>query len=104
MIVRIWTAEAFAAKAGDYRRHFEINVLSHLRRISGFMSASLLRRVEGDRVYFIVMTRWSSMEAIRAFAGAEPERAVVEPEARAALSRFDDTVRHFELAVEEVVP
>jgi hypothetical protein len=37
------------------------------------------------------------MEAIRAFAGDEPERAVVEPGARAVLAFFDSTVRHYEV-------
>ena len=104
MIVRVWTAEAPTSKAGDYRRHFEVNVVPHLREIPGFKSASLLQRAEGDHVAFVAMTRWSSMEAVRAFAGDTPDYAVVEPEARAALSRFDTEVRHYELAVEEVAP
>jgi hypothetical protein len=37
------------------------------------------------------------MEAVRKFAGKELERAVVEPEARAALTSFDDFVTHFEI-------
>jgi hypothetical protein len=37
------------------------------------------------------------MDAVRRFAGRPPERAVVEPEARAVLSDFDDLVRHYEV-------
>jgi hypothetical protein len=37
------------------------------------------------------------MDAIRRFAGADPERAVVEPEARAVLADYDDFVRHYEV-------
>jgi hypothetical protein len=37
------------------------------------------------------------MEAVRRFAGAQPEKAVVEPEARAVLTDFDDSVTHFEV-------
>ena len=50
---------------------------------------------------FLVLTRWQSMEAIRAFAGAAVDKAVVEPGAVAALDDFDDTVRHYEV-IEEV--
>jgi heme-degrading monooxygenase HmoA len=32
-------------------------------------------------VEFLVLTRWSSMDAIRAFAGADVRKAVVEPAA-----------------------
>jgi hypothetical protein len=37
------------------------------------------------------------MDAIRAFAGSNPEKAVVEPAAIAALTDFDQTVRHYEV-------
>jgi hypothetical protein len=37
------------------------------------------------------------MDAIRAFAGEEPDLAVVEPEARAILDEFDEKVRHHEV-------
>jgi hypothetical protein len=40
---------------------------------------------------------WESMDAIRAFAGPRPDVAVVEPEARAVLSRYDREVRHYEV-------
>jgi hypothetical protein len=37
------------------------------------------------------------MEAVRKFAGAEPEKAVVGPEARAVLISFDEFVSHFDV-------
>jgi hypothetical protein len=37
------------------------------------------------------------MEAVRKFAGKEPEKAVVEAEVRAVLTSFDDSVTHFEI-------
>jgi len=36
-------------------------------------------------IELVVLSLWESMEAIRKFAGAEPAKAVVEPEARATL-------------------
>lgn len=42
------------------------------------------------------------MEAIRKFAGAEPEKAVVEPAARAAPTGFDDSVTHYEMVHPEI--
>jgi heme-degrading monooxygenase HmoA len=77
-------------------------VLPELRGIAGFAGASLLTCKDGSEVEIVVLTRWRSMDAIRAFAGADPERAVVEPEAMAALLRFDAAVRHYEL-VEEAI-
>lgn len=37
------------------------------------------------------------MDAIRGFAGSNPEKAVVEPGAVAALTDYDQTVRHYEV-------
>jgi heme-degrading monooxygenase HmoA len=100
MIVRIWRGMEKRGEAGAYRRHLESAVLPLLKALPGFMGASLLQRgVEGE-IEVLVMTRWASMEAIRGFAGEEPETAVVEPEARAVLASFDDKVTHHELAFE----
>jgi heme-degrading monooxygenase HmoA len=57
----------------------------------------VLRREERGRVEFLVMTFWDSMESVRRFAGPDPERAIVEPEARAVLAEYDDFVRHYEV-------
>jgi len=48
------------------------------------------------------MTLWTSMDAVRAFAGDAPEAAVVEPPAREALDTFDETVSHHEVMVDTV--
>ena len=55
------------------------------------------RRLLGDRIEFLVLTRWKSMDAIRAFAGGEIDNAVVEPGAVAALINFDAKVQHYEV-------
>jgi heme-degrading monooxygenase HmoA len=100
MIVRVWQGEAVGQGIEAYRKHFQGNVVPELGNIPGFRGASLLERAQGDGVEFLVMTRWVSMDAVRAFAGAQPEKAVVEPEAVAALRRFDATVRHYEVGFE----
>jgi len=48
-------------------------------------------------IEFVVLTLWESMEAVRRFAGDEPEKAVVEPQAQAVLTSFDNSVTHFEI-------
>jgi heme-degrading monooxygenase HmoA len=68
-----------------------------LRAIAGHRGAYLLRRAVDGAVELVVLTIWDSMESVRKFAGDEPEKAVVEPEARAVLTSFDDYVTHFEV-------
>ena len=101
MIIRAWRGRASRSRSDAYPRHFCEAVVPALRDVPGFLGAELSRRAEGDRVEFLVLTRWQSMEAIRAFAGAAIDKAVVEPGAVAALDVFDDTVRHYEV-IEEV--
>jgi heme-degrading monooxygenase HmoA len=71
-----------------------------LRLLPSFAGAQLSRRELDDKVKFLVLTRWQSLAAIRAFAGADIEKAVVEPNTVAALMEFDKTVRHYEVLEE----
>jgi heme-degrading monooxygenase HmoA len=79
MITRVWRGYAPLANPSAYAAHFRDAVLPALRGIAGFRGASLLRHDRPDEVEFMVLTRWDSMAAVRAFAGEDPERAVVEP-------------------------
>jgi mannose-6-phosphate isomerase-like protein (cupin superfamily) len=99
MIARRWTALAEGSEQADaYVSHFERTVEPHLESTGGFLGATV-ERVEADGgIEIVVVTRWESMVAIRAFAGEDIDLAVITPEARAVLSRFDGRVRHIELA------
>ena len=98
MIVRMWRGQAKAANADPYERFVTTKVFAELPAIAGHSGAYLLKRPVGEEVEFIAVTLWESLASIRAFAGDNIDRAVVEPEARAVLSSFDESVRHFELA------
>ena len=98
MIVRMWRGHTSAANAAAYEHFVTTKVFAELPAIEGHRGAYLLKRTIGDDVEFIAVTLWESIAAIRKFAGDTIDRAVVEPEARAVLSSFDDFVRHFELA------
>jgi heme-degrading monooxygenase HmoA len=101
MIIREWRGRAAPAQSAAYRTHFGTHVVPELRKLPGFLGASLSQRQTGDLVEFLVLTRWRSMDAVRSFAGPSVDRAVVEPGAIAALTDFDDTVRHY-VVIEEV--
>jgi len=97
MIMRMWKARATARRAEDYVQHATEVVFPKVSAIEEHRGAYLLRRQAEDDVELMVLTFWDSMEAIRRFAGPEPSKAVVEPEARAVLSSFDEYVTHFEV-------
>jgi heme-degrading monooxygenase HmoA len=98
--MRVWRGETDAAGAGAYLAHITGHVAAELAMLPGFRGLSVWRRTAGDAVEFVVTTRWASMAAIEAFAGEDVTRAVVEPAARAVLTRFDDTASHYEIAFE----
>jgi mannose-6-phosphate isomerase-like protein (cupin superfamily) len=99
MIARRWTALADGSTQADaYVEHFNRTVMPQLGSTAGFLGATVERVEAVDGIEIVVVTRWESLDAIRSFAGDEVDVAVVEPDARAVLSRFDGEVRHIELA------
>ena len=100
MIARVWRGWAARERADEYQRHYEDEVSVHLTGVHGFRGARLLRRVEGDEVAFTSITFFTSMQAVRGFAGKRPEQAVVEEAARRVLSRWDEEVTHHEVVVD----
>jgi heme-degrading monooxygenase HmoA len=98
MVVRSWKGRARPESADAYQRHVVTSVFPALKKLPGFLGARVLRRALGDRVEFLVLTEWESLDAIRGFAGDPIDRAVVEPAAQAVLSDFDDRVEHYDVA------
>jgi len=96
-ILRLWKGRATREKAGEYVQYATTKVFPALEELEGHRGAYLLRRVLNGATEFVVLTLWQSMEAVGRFAGANPEKAVVEPGARAILTSFDDSVTHFEV-------
>jgi heme-degrading monooxygenase HmoA len=97
MIIREWRGRTATSNADAYPKHFRTNVVPELRRVPGFLGAHLSRRLLNDKIEYLVLTKWQSMDAIRGFAGNDAGKAVVEPAAIAALTDFDDCVQHYEV-------
>jgi heme-degrading monooxygenase HmoA len=102
MIIREWRGRANQLRGNAYPKHFRTAVLPQLRRLKGFRGAVLAKRRVAGSIEFVVLTRWESLDSIRSFAGPDIERAVVEPDAVAALVEFDARVHHYEV-IEEVI-
>src|SRR5438876_10899278 len=95
MIVRSWFGHATAAGADSYVTYFRDTLLPKLQSLDGHRRALVLARSAGDDVEVTVLIFWDSMASIRRFAGVDPTAAMVEPAARAVLTRFDARVKHF---------
>jgi heme-degrading monooxygenase HmoA len=102
VIVRAFHATATPEGAAAYQQHLTRSVLPDLQRIDGYRGAYLLRRDHDGHVELQVLTLWDSLAAIRRFAGANLEHAVVEPVAQAALATYEPAVTHHTVVVNTV--
>ena len=99
MITRLWRGWTTTANADAYERFLLSELFPAMRDIDGFQGADVLRRRVGDgEVAFVTLTRFASLDAIRAFAGDDPEVPVLEPQALVLLSRYDERAQHFDTA------
>ena len=99
MICRIWHGWTDPSNADAYEQLLRHEIFEGIsgRRIDGFEGIDLLRRAVGEEVEFVTVMWFDSLDAVRAFAGADYEAAVVPPPARALLSRFDARSAHYEV-------
>jgi len=100
-ILRTWSARTTEAQLPKYLEHFSRKVLPELRRVPGYLGATVSLRQLEIEVEIVVETTWHSLESIRNFAGPDLEAAVVADQAAALLTDFDRRVRHFEIAISD---
>jgi heme-degrading monooxygenase HmoA len=97
MIVRMWHGRVPASKADAYRAFTNGRAIPDYRSVPGNISVHVLERREGDVTHFITLTFWESFDAIRAFAGDDPEKAKYYPEDDGFLLEFEPRVVHYEV-------
>ena len=100
-ILRHWSARTTDAQLPKYLEHFSKGVLPELRRVAGFLGATVSTRQTGKEVEIFVESTWRSLDAIRVFAGPDLEAAVVAPEAAGLLTDFDRRVRHSQITLSD---
>lgn len=98
MIARIWRGRTHAAKSDEYLSILERTGLKEYAETEGNRGVLLLRRVSDGVAEFTALTLWDSMEAVRRFAGDDPERAHYYPEDAGYLLEMTPTVEHYEVA------
>ena len=97
MIVRIWHGVTAAARSDEYLDYLGETGVPDYRAREGSRGMYVLRRIEGDGAHFLTLAFWESIEAIKDFAGQDPERARYYPEDEEFLLDFEPTVEHYEL-------
>jgi heme-degrading monooxygenase HmoA len=97
VISRQWRGLAHEHQAQNYVKHLRTETFPALRKLPGFVDASILSRGINRGVEFLVLTRWDSLASIARFAGADPEAAVVPAAVAAMMIEYDRRATHFDV-------
>ena len=103
MIARTWRGVTAARDADAYVDYLQQTGLAEFRQTEGNRGALALRRLEGERAEFVVLSLWESEAAIRRFAGDDIERAVFYPEDKRFLIERDNHVTHYEVVFDSAL-
>jgi hypothetical protein len=102
MVSRIWRGWTALENAEAYEAHLKNEIFPAIsnRRIAGYLGIYLLRRHLENEVEFVTIMWFDTMEAVRAFAGENYEIAIVSPQAKVLLARFDEFALHYQVKAE----
>lgn len=107
MICRVWCGWTTRADGGAYDAYLKHELFPRVERElsgRGYKGYQLLRRDRGGEFEFITMLWFDSLEAVKGFAGANYETAIVSDKARALLSRYAESAEHYEFRGSSYAP
>jgi heme-degrading monooxygenase HmoA len=98
MIARMWTGVVRREDADEYTEYIERTGIAEYEQTPGNQGVYFLRRDIGDdRSEFRTFTLWESLDAVKAFAGEDYDKAKYYPEDERFLLEQDPHVLHFEV-------
>jgi heme-degrading monooxygenase HmoA len=97
MIARIWRGVTREADKDTYFEYLQKTGLREYKSVPGNQGVWVLRRVYDGKCEFTLFSIWDSWDAIKAFAGHDPEKAVFYPEDDKFLLERGPRVIHYEV-------
>ena len=104
MIARTWHGRVPAPKSDTYHAYLLRTGLADYQATPGNRGVLVQRWVEGDAAHFLLTTLWTSVDAIKAFAGEDYEAARYYPEDDDYLLEREPYVRHAEVLLATMAP
>jgi heme-degrading monooxygenase HmoA/uncharacterized damage-inducible protein DinB len=101
MIARIWDGVTDAGRSDEYAEYVRRTGVRDAVSTEGNRGMYVFRQEKAGRARFRVVSLWESMDAVRRFAGEEPERARYYPEDEGFLHALEPEVEHYDVAVAE---
>ncbi len=100
MIARIWHGRTRAQDYEAYSKFLKERAIPDYRGTEGFIRLVFLRVLRGGEAHFTLITFWESIDAVKAFAGEDYEKAKYYPEDKDYLLEFEENVEHYEVFAE----
>jgi len=97
VIARIRRGAVRNQDADEYVAYVRATGVEQYRSTPGNLGAWILNRQIGDRTEILTFSLWEDMDAVKAFAGDEPSRAVYYPEDDRFLVERSSTVDHYQV-------
>jgi len=97
MIARIWHGRTLTAKADEYERYLNASGVERMLKTDGNHGVEVLRKSDGPRTDFVVISYWESIDAVKRFAGKEFEKAVILDRDREFLIEVEPNVLHYDV-------
>ena len=97
MIARLWHGVVSSEKADAYGQYLAGFGVRDYESVPGSRGVKVLRRSECAHVHFLLLSLWSSREAIEAYAGPDIEQAHYYPYDLECLVDPEPRVAHYEV-------
>jgi heme-degrading monooxygenase HmoA len=104
MIARTWRGWTADEDADRYVSYLRETGVKEYRETPGNRGVLVLRRIEGGRAEFLLVSLWDSMDAVHAFSGPDERIAVFYPEDDRFLVERERYADHYEVAAQELAP
>lgn len=96
MITRIWHGVTARSNAEKYLKFLLTQGTKEYTNIPGNLSVRVWKQEEETVCHFWTVSEWENIEAVKAFAGEEYEKAKYYKEDYGVLLQFEEKVEHHE--------
>jgi heme-degrading monooxygenase HmoA len=97
LIARIWKGAVRQDDGDAYAEYMQTTGIPGYATAAGNRGVWMLRRNVGENSEFLMFTLWESLDAVKAFAGEDYERAVFYPEDDRFLTERDLVSSHYDV-------
>ena len=80
MIMRLWHGRTAKGNFEAYTQFMRERAAPDYASVEGNLGCYFSRRLDDEAAHFLLVTLWESIDAVRAFAGPDPEVAKYYPE------------------------